>query len=71
MPKFEESFSKLIATPSVSSSDLRFNQSNREVVELLANWFAALGFKTDLQLVSADPDKLNLVACLGEGEGGL
>lgn len=38
---------------------------------MLANWFADLGFSTELQLVSSDPDKLNMIACLGQGEGGL
>jgi acetylornithine deacetylase len=66
-----EAFSRLIAAPSVSSIDPHFNQSNREVVEMLAEWFSALGFATELQLVSSDPDKLNLIACLGQGEGGL
>ncbi len=38
---------------------------------MLANWFADLGFATELQLVSSDPDKLNLIACVGQGDGGL
>jgi acetylornithine deacetylase len=66
-----EAFSRLIAAPSVSSIDPLYNQSNREVAEMLANWFADLGFSTELQLVSSDPDKLNMIACLGQGEGGL
>lgn len=61
----------MIAVPSVSSTDPLFDRSNRDVVEMLANWFADLGFATELQLVSSDPDKLNLIACLGQGEGGL
>jgi len=66
-----EAFSRLVAAPSVSSIDPRFNQSNRQVVEMLANWFMDLGFATELQLVSSDPDKLNLIANLGRGGGGL
>ena len=66
-----EAFSRLIAAPSVSSIDPLHNQSNREVVEMLANWFSDLGFSCELQLVSSDPDKLNLIACRGEGSGGL
>ncbi|MFT5133643.1 MAG: acetylornithine deacetylase [Gammaproteobacteria bacterium] len=66
-----EAFSSLIAAPSVSSIDPLFNQSNRPVVEMLAGWFEDLGFATEIQLVSSDPDKLNLIACLGQGEGGL
>jgi acetylornithine deacetylase len=66
-----EVFSKLIAAPSVSSIDPRFNQSNREVVEMLASWLEDLGFDCELQVVACDPDKLNLIACKGKGEGGL
>jgi acetylornithine deacetylase len=66
-----EAFSSLIATPSVSSINPLFNQSNRAVVEMLATWLEEFGFTTELQLVSSDPDKLNLIACLGQGEGGL
>ena len=66
-----EAFSRLIAAPSVSSVDPLYNQSNRDVIEMLANWFSDLGFSTELQLVSSNPDKLNLIACIGEGEGGL
>ena len=70
-PTFMEVFSKLIAAPSVSSIDPRFNQSNREVVEMLASWLEDLGFDCELQVVARDPDKLNLIACKGKGEGGL
>jgi len=70
-PAFRDAFSRLIAAPSVSSTDPRFNQSNREVVDLLANWFSDRGFATEIQLVSSDPDKVNLIACRGRGEGGL
>ena len=70
-PQFMEAFAQLIALPSVSSIDPQIDQSNRGVIELLANWFEDLGFSCELQLVSSNPDKLNLIACLGEGDGGL
>jgi acetylornithine deacetylase len=66
-----DSFSRIIALPSVSCMNPLYDQSNREVVELLANWFDDLGFSTELHLVSSNPDKLNLIACYGQGEGGL
>jgi len=66
-----DAFSRIIALPSVSCMNPLYDQSNRDVVELLANWFADLGFSTELQLVSSNPDKLNLIACYGQGEGGL
>lgn len=70
-PEFMQAFSQLVALPSVSSVDPLFDQSNRQVIELLASWFEDLGFDCELQLVSSNPDKLNLIACQGEGDGGL
>jgi len=71
IPKLRDSFAELIATPSVSSIDPRLDQSNRGVVELLANWLEDLGFNIELMTVSQNPEKLNLIACKGQGEGGL
>ncbi|RMF16222.1 MAG: acetylornithine deacetylase [Gammaproteobacteria bacterium] len=62
---------RLVAAPSVSSALPEWNQSNRQVVELLADWCEALGFDVQLQPVSRDPDKFNLIATLGAGEDGL
>ena len=71
LPKFRESFADLIATPSVSSVDTRLDQSNRKIVDLLAEWLEQLGFSLELMPISSDPDKYNLVACIGRGAGGL
>ena len=71
LPAFKESFAKLIAAPTVSSIDPRHDQSNLPVVELLANWFADLGFSIETVPVPGRPDKVNLVASLGTGGGGL
>jgi acetylornithine deacetylase len=66
-----ECFGRLIATPSVSSIDARCDQSNRDIIVLIANWLDLLGFAIDLLPVSEEPEKYNLVARLGEGGGGL
>lgn len=66
-----QNFARLIETPSVSSIDPAHDQSNRQVVDLLGEWFDDLGFTVELMPVSRDPDKFNLVAKCGEGEGGL
>ena len=66
-----DSFAKLIATPSVSSIDPRLDQSNKIIIDLLANWFEDAGFNIEIMPVSNDPDKFNLIACRGEGEQGL
>ena len=71
LPAFKESFAALVAAPTVSSIDPRHDQSNLPVVELLAEWFAELGFAIETMPVSGAGDKVNLIASLGTGSGGL
>lgn len=71
LPSLLALFAQLVAIPSMSSVDPRFNQSNRGVVELLAQWLSDLGFGVELMTVSKEPDKLNLIARLGQGSEGL
>ncbi len=76
VPEIFESFSQLVAAPSVSSTDPQLDQSNRGVVDLLAGWLEGIGFKLEIIPVPAEPDsasnaeKFNLIACLYDGEGG-
>jgi acetylornithine deacetylase len=62
---------QLVATPSVSSPDDRFDQSNRGVIDLVADWAAALGFTVRIEALPGDSGKANLIATRGEGEDGL
>ncbi len=62
---------KLIATPSVSSPDARFDQSNRGVIDLVAEWAAELGFAVRIEGLPGRSGKANLIATLGEGDDGL
>jgi acetylornithine deacetylase len=62
---------QLVATPSVSSTDPTWDQGNRAVIDLLADWLSAMGFDTEIQEVGADGAKANLIATLGSGPGGL
>ncbi len=62
---------QLVGTPSVSSTDPHWDQGNRAVIDLLAGWLADLGFRTEIQQVSTDGSKANLIATLGSGPGGL
>ena len=77
IPEMLESFSQLVASPSVSSTDPQWNQSNRGVVELLAGWLEGIGFNVEIIPVPVETnqgegeEKFNLIACMGEGEGGL
>jgi len=69
VPSLKEQFAALIAAPSVSCTQPRWDQSNRAVIELLAAWLGDLGLHCDLQQVA--PGKLNLLASYGSGPGGL
>lgn len=62
---------QLIATPSVSSVSPQFDQSNRPVVDLLAGWLEDAGFAVRIEPLPGRPDKVNLIATLGAGLGGL
>lgn len=61
----------IIATPSVSSVSPGFDQSNLQVIHLLADWLQDLGFAVEVLPLKSQPDKANLIATLGKGSGGL
>ena len=61
----------LIASPSVSSINPQWDQTNTGVVELLADWCAALGFRVEIMPVPDHPGKSNLIASAGQGDKGL
>lgn len=69
LPTLKDQFAALIAAPSVSCTQPALDQSNRQVIDLLAGWLGDLGFKCDIQQVS--PGKFNLLASRGTGPGGL
>lgn len=71
LPDFTEQLRQLVATPSVSATDPRLDMGNRAVVELLAGWLEDMGFAVELQPLPYHPDKLNLIATMGSGPGGL
>jgi acetylornithine deacetylase len=62
---------QLVGTPSVSSTDPGWDQGNRAVIDLLANWLADMGFRVEVQALTARGDKANLIATMGSGPGGL
>lgn len=69
-PAFMEAFRRLVATPSVSCLDPALDQSNRPVVDLLAEWLECLGFGIRIMPVG-ETGKVNMIARTGGGEGGL
>lgn len=62
---------KVVGLSSISSTNPRIDTSNRAVVEYLANSFESLGFSCELIPTEGNPEKLNLIATLGSGPGGL
>ena len=62
---------QLVATPSVSSTDASWDQGNRHVIDLLAQWLTDLDFAVEIQDVTSDGRKANLIATRGNGPGGL
>ena len=68
---FFQLYRDIIAIPSISSTDPAWDQSNQGVIQLLADWFTQLGFAIEITPVPDLPGKFNLVATLGQGEGGL
>ncbi|NBC12771.1 MAG: acetylornithine deacetylase [Gammaproteobacteria bacterium] len=70
-PPLRRMLEQLIATPSVSSVQPAWDQSNRAVLEPLADWLRAAGFRVELLEIPGHPDKANLLATLGSGPGGL
>lgn len=62
---------QLIAQPSVSSDSASWDQSNEPVIALLADWLKPLGFAIETVPVPGAPGKVNLIATLGKGPGGL
>ena len=71
LPTFLNLYKDIIAIPSMSSTDPAWDQSNLNVINQLASWLEALGFKNEIKEVSNAPGKYNLIATLGEGDGGL
>jgi len=71
LPNFKAALSALIATPSISSTDIKWDQGNLPLIQLLATWFEQLGFTISIEQVPHSKNKFNLLAKLGSGEGGL
>jgi acetylornithine deacetylase len=71
LPPLLEMMCQLIATPSISCTNPRLDQGNRDVIDALAGWLEELGFDIEIQTVNADGTKANLIATTGTGNGGL
>ena len=71
VPPLLDMIAALIREPSVSSARADLDQSNRRVIDVLADWLESTGFRVEITPLPENPDKANLVATLGTGPGGL
>jgi len=71
VPDLKQQLQQLVACPSVSATNPKLDMGNRGVVELLAAWLETLGFAVELMPIDGRPDKANMIATLGRGDGGL
>jgi acetylornithine deacetylase len=66
-----ERIARLVAKTSVSSAAPGWDQSNREVIAELADQLDSAGFSVEILPLPGKPEKQNLIATLGRGDGGL
>lgn len=71
LPSLISMMSQLIASPSISCSQAHWDQSNKGVIQLLESWLSSQGFQCEIMPLPHQPDKFNLIATLGSGDGGL
>ena len=67
-PGLKEMVEKLVSTPSISSTIAQYDQSNLDVVHLLASWLEPLGFEISINPIPGKPGKANLIAKRGSGD---
>ena len=70
-PSLPEMMRHLIGSPSVSSVSPEWDHSNAQVIDYLAEWCEAAGFRVERLPIAGHPGKFNLVASLGSGPDGL
>lgn len=71
LPSLISMMSQLIASPSISCSQAHWDQSNKGVIQLLESWLSSQGFQCEIMPLPHQPNKFNLIATLGSGDGGL
>lgn len=70
-PDLSNMMRTLIGSPSVSSVSPQWDQSNRGVIESLADWCRDAGFQVEILDIPGQPGKYNLIASAGSGPEGL
>jgi acetylornithine deacetylase len=68
-PQTRQMIAELVAKPSVTCTNVKQDQSNLPVIELLATWFTDYGFRCEIMPVAIG--KANLIAVLSNGTSDL
>ncbi|HKK56387.1 acetylornithine deacetylase [Marinobacter sp.] len=71
LPGVQSMLAQLVAQPSISSASPEWDHSNEPVVGILAEWLEPMGFEVEILDVPGMPGKVNMIATLGRGSGGL
>lgn len=67
--RLQQRLERVVAIPSISSTQDKLDMSNRPIVDYLAEEFEGLGFACEI--VPCGEGKVNLIATRGKGPGGL
>lgn len=71
LPSTLDMIGQLIAIPSISCNNPKYDQSNKAIIDLLSIWCNELGFECEIMEVPNLQGKFNLMATLGSGDNGL
>lgn len=71
LPSFIYMYNKLITTPSISSSDKKLDTSNKDIINILSEWFEHLGFIIEIQAIPNTKNKFNMLAKSNNEDNGL
>lgn len=67
----KEKLNRVVNLSSISSTNPDIDSSNKNIIHYLAEQFEQLGFNCEIVFSDASEEKLNLIATLGGGPGGL
>ncbi|WAI18228.1 MAG: acetylornithine deacetylase [Buchnera aphidicola (Acyrthosiphon caraganae)] len=70
IPSFIQVYKSLIKIPTISSNNKLIDQSNKNFIDLLSNYFSDLDFSINNYQIP-HTNKFNMLACIGSGNGGL
>lgn len=70
-PSTKKMLEQLISSPSISSTQSDLDSSNLKVIHLLAEWLEAAGFSIEIDAITGQTHKANLIARSREGDDGL